>query len=67
MAKDYDFNSYAAGNKVYGLSGRPNPTNGPLDRWGYIQRDRAAKIRRQALLNKLQAIQKLRGNQYGVR
>jgi len=62
----YDFQPYAAGKKVYGLGGRPNPTNGPLDRWGYIQRDKAAKIRRQALLNRLQQMSKLRGN-YGLR
>lgn len=55
--QNYDFNSYAAGNKVYGF-GRNNPTSGPVDKLGYKQRDRAAQLRRNALLRRLQAGQK---------
>lgn len=29
--------AYSAGNKVYG-SGRPNPTSGPVDPTGYVER-----------------------------
>ncbi len=34
--------AYAAGNKVYG-SGRPNPTSGPVDPAGYLERDAKKK------------------------
>jgi hypothetical protein len=53
------FNPYAAGNKVYG-AGRPNPTQGPVDKMGYRVRDRMAKARRDALLRRMRAMQ--RGN-----
>lgn len=51
----YDFNSYAAGNKVYGF-GRSNPTNGPVDQLGYKERD-AQRLRRNALLRRMKAQQ----------
>ncbi len=34
--------AYAAGNKVYG-GGRPNPTSGPVDPTGYVDRDAKKK------------------------
>jgi len=48
---------YLVGNRVYG-GGRPNPTNGPVDKQGYRERDARAAARRQAILNKLKATQK---------
>lgn len=48
--KNYTFNSYSAGNKVYGLAGRSNPTSGPVDKLGYRERDRATKAKRNAML-----------------
>ena len=50
--KDYTFNSYSAGNKVYG-AGRSNPTMGPVDKMGYKERDLAHKAKRNALLRRL--------------
>lgn len=52
--RDTSANPYAVGNKVYG-GGRPFPTNGPVDKMGYAERDARHKARRQALLNKLKA------------
>lgn len=46
------FNSLAAGNKQYGM-GRSNPTMGPVDPTGYIDRDAALKARRTAILRRL--------------
>jgi hypothetical protein len=57
MAKSFgapDFNSFAAGAKVYG-GGRYNPTMGPVDKAGYAERDRKLKVRRNALQAKLKA------------
>jgi hypothetical protein len=57
MAKPFgapDFNSFAAGAKVYG-GGRYNPTMGPVDRTGYAERDRKLRVRRNALQAKLKA------------
>lgn len=51
------FNSYAAGNKVYGF-GRSNPTMGPVDRLGYKERDLAHRAKRNALLRRMKAHQK---------
>lgn len=48
------FNSYAAGNKVYG-GGRSFPTMGPVDKLGYRERDAKTKARRNALLRRMQA------------
>lgn len=50
--KDYTFNSYAAGNKVYG-AGRSNPTSGPVDKLGYRERDLAHRSKRNAILRRL--------------
>lgn len=52
--RDVSSNPYAVGNKVYG-GGRPFPTNGPVDKMGYAERDARHKARRQALLKKMQA------------
>lgn len=50
------FNSYAAGDKRYGFSGRRGPNTGmALDKRGYAERDRRAEIRRNLLLRRLQA------------
>lgn len=54
MAKDYSYNAYAAGNKVYGF-GRSNPTSGPVDKLGYRERDAKARVKRNALLRRLKA------------
>lgn len=48
------FSPYAAGSKHYG-GGRTNPTSGPVDPLGYVQRDAAIKARRNAILRKLQS------------
>lgn len=48
------FNSYGAGNKVYG-AGRSNPTMGPVDRLGYRERDAKEAARRAAMLKRLRA------------
>ena len=48
------FNSYAAGNKVYG-GGRSYPTSGPVDKLGYRERDAKVRLRRNALLRRLKA------------
>jgi hypothetical protein len=53
---NYDFNSYAAGNKVYG-NGSSAPTMGMVDPLGYAERDLKAKARKSALLKTLQARQ----------
>lgn len=46
------FNSLAAGNKLYG-AGRTNPTMGPVDKLGYINRDATIRARRNAILRRL--------------
>ena len=53
---NYDFNSYAVGNKVYG-GGRSNPTSGPVDKLGYRERDAMIRAKRNALLRRLKATQ----------
>lgn len=67
--KPYDFQRYAAGNKLYG-SGRSYPTSGPVDPLGYRERDAMVSRKRNAMLRRMQAQQKqkymssnwLRGN-----
>lgn len=54
VGKAYDFNSYSAGNKVYG-GGRSFPTMGPVDKMGYRERDLAVRSRRNALLRRIKA------------
>lgn len=51
---NYDFNSYAAGNKVYG-AGRPFPNIGAVDKLGYRERDLKTKAKRNAMLRRLKA------------
>lgn len=56
------FNPYGAGNKVYG-GGRSAPNVGPVSgegKMGYLDRDMRGKMRRNALLQRMQAGQ--RGN-----
>lgn len=56
QGRPYDFNSYAAGNKTYGF-GRSNPTDGPVDKLGYRERDAKHAARRNAILRRLKATQ----------
>lgn len=51
---NYDFNSYAAGNKVYG-GGRSFPTMGAVDKLGYRERDLKTRAKRNAMLRRLKA------------
>lgn len=53
-SKPQNFNSYAAGNKVFG-GGRSMPTLGPVDPTGYRERDLKLKARRNAVLRRLKA------------
>lgn len=48
---------YSVGNKIYG-GGRSFPTIGPVDKMGYITRDRTHAARREAVLRRLKAMQK---------
>lgn len=55
IGKPYDFQAYAAGNKVYGY-GRNSPHSGKkLDPLGYRERDAATRLRRNAMLRRLKA------------
>lgn len=55
MQKPYDFQAYAAGNKIYG-GGRSSPhIGGGLDRMGYRERDAATRLKRNAMLRRLKA------------
>lgn len=55
MARDYDFQSYAAGNKIYG-GGRSSPhMGGGLDPLGYRERDAKHRLKRNALLRRMKA------------
>lgn len=51
------FNSYSAGNKQYGTDGAPN-TGPVIDKTGYMERDRKAKLRRDAMLRRMQMMNK---------
>lgn len=51
LEKPDAYNPYAAGPKMYGASGRSNPTSGPIDRTA------KANAQRNALLRRLQAEQ----------
>lgn len=56
--KSYDYQSYAAGNKLYGF-GRSSPhVGGGLDPMGYRERDARNRLKRNALLRRIQAGQK---------
>jgi len=61
LTKPDGFNPYAAGSKMYGLSGRSNATSGPLNsteaQRGYAQRDRETQARKAAVLQRMQAAQ----------
>lgn len=52
--KAYDFQAYAAGNKLYG-SGRSAPNIGPVDKLGYRERDATNRAKRNAMLRRLKA------------
>lgn len=53
--KSYDYNSYAAGNKRYGLSMRSAPNMGAVDKLGYRERDAVHRLKRNALLRRMKA------------
>lgn len=57
MTKPDAYNPYAAGYKMYG-GGRSNPTNGPVDKAGYMERERNNRARRSAALQAMQAAQR---------
>jgi len=54
QGRGMSFNPYAAGNKQYGTQGSPNlgPTDQPE---GYATRDRQARMKRSAMLRRMQA------------
>lgn len=51
----YDFQAYAAGNKVYNGSSNSPHMGGGLDKLGYKERDAKHKTRRNALLRRMKA------------
>lgn len=56
LTKPDAYTPYAAGFKMYG-GGRSNPTSGPVDRAGYMERERNNRARRNAALRIMQAQQ----------
>lgn len=50
------YTPYAAGYKMYG-GGRSNPTNGPVDKSGYREREMLNRAKRDALLRRMKAAQ----------
>jgi hypothetical protein len=60
LTKPDAYNPYAAGAKRYGLTGNTAATTGPVSaqgQQGYQDRDREMAVRRQAVLNRMQAAQ----------
>lgn len=58
MARSYSFQPYGVGKKVYG-GGRSSPhVGGGLDKLGYKERDAKHRIKRNAVLRRMQAGQK---------
>lgn len=53
----FEFNPYAAGAKIYNSVGS-SPTIGPVDKTGYAARDRKLAARRNAVLKKMQSMNK---------
>lgn len=53
----FEFNPYAAGAKIYGQVGS-SPTMGPVNKTGYADRDRRLAARRNAVLQRMQAMDK---------
>lgn len=51
---NYEFNPYAAGAKTYSAVSS-SPTMGPVDKTGYMERDRRRKARKQAVLAAMKA------------
>lgn len=49
----YDFNSYAAGNKVYRGGSTSPHSGGGLDKLGYAERDLKHRAKRNAILRRL--------------
>lgn len=53
----FEFNPYAAGRKIYNAVGS-SPNLGPVDKSGYAERDRKLAARRNAVLKKMQSMNK---------
>ena len=53
----FEFTPYAAGAKTYNAVGR-SPNIGPVDKTGYANRDRKLAVRRNAVLKKMQGMNK---------
>jgi hypothetical protein len=53
----FEFSPYAAGRKIYGAVGS-SPTMGPVDKTGYAARDKKLAARRNAVLQKMQGMNK---------
>lgn len=51
----YSFTPYAAGKKIYNQVSS-SPTSGPVDKSGYADRDRRLKVKRNAILAKMKAM-----------
>lgn len=56
LKKPDAYTPYAAGYKLYG-SGRSNPTQGPVAKEGYRERERVNRARRNAVLRRMRAEQ----------
>lgn len=56
LTKPDAYTPYAAGYKTYG-GGRSNPTEGPVDKAGYQEREMLNRARRNAVLRRLKAEQ----------
>lgn len=55
MKRPYDANPYAVGNVVYNGGNRSPHSGKKLDPLGYADRDRRAKVRRNAVLRRIKA------------
>ena len=51
------FRAYAAGAKRYGAGQTMQPTMGPVDPTGYIERDLKVKARKKAMMNAMRTAQ----------
>lgn len=51
----FEFTPYAAGRKIYGQVGS-SPNLGPVDKTGYASRDRMLAARKQAVMQRMNAM-----------
>lgn len=56
LKKPDAYTPYAAGYKMYG-GGRSNPTSGPVDKAGYVEREMLNRAKRNAALQRMRAEQ----------